>query len=130
MTEAGRPDMIFSYLGLEQRDGLSVYHLRAYRTPKDELAFVSSLVRRLSTTDIYLDSVSLLPRALTFNVHSDNDSNTNIRTEIRFADYRVADGVKVPFHIQQLVNDGLVLDLHVTSATINSGLLESEFSIQ
>jgi hypothetical protein len=130
LAETRRPDVVLSYLGLEQRDGLSVYHLRSYRVTKAQPVVVANLVKRLSTTDIYLDSTSLLPLILTFNVHPDNDSGTDIRTETRFVDYRIVDGVRVPFHIQQLINDGLVLDLNVTSATINSGLSESDFSVQ
>jgi hypothetical protein len=87
-------------------------------------------MRRVSTMDFYLDFASLLPLAITFNPHPDNDSNVDIRTEVRFADYRAVNGVLVPFRIQRLVNDGLVLDLTVTNATINAGLLATDFSLQ
>jgi hypothetical protein len=80
--------------------------------------------------DFYLDPVSLLPLAIAFKVHPDKDMNTEIPTEVRFADYRVVNGARVPFHIQRLLNGSLVLDIVVTSATLNSGLPDSTFSLQ
>lgn len=127
LSAANTSEVIFSYVGQESRAGILASHLRAYR--KSRLVD-SAFVRRLSTTDFYLDSASHLPLAIVFNVHPDNDDNIDIHTEIRFADYRVVDGVRVPFHIQRLLNGGLFLDLVVTNVTINSGVPESLFSIR
>ncbi len=127
---ASDPSIVLSYVGLENRSGLSVQHLRAYRYVSSQRTEVTAQTQQLSTMDFYLDSVSLLPLAIGFKVHPDDDMDTDIRTEVRFANYRAVNGVLVPFHIQRLVNDGLVLDVIITSAAVNSGLPDSNFTIQ
>lgn len=87
-------------------------------------------ISRLSAVDFYLDPASSLPLAIAFQVHADDDMNTNIPMEIRFANYQAVNGVQVPFHIQRMLNGGVVLDVVVTSATVNSGLPDSNFNIQ
>ncbi len=127
---ASDPSIVLSYVGLENRSGLSVQHLRAYRYVSSQRTEVTAQTQQLSSTDFYLDSVSLLPVAVEFKVHPDDDMNTDIRTEVRFADYRAVNGGLVPFHIQRLVNDGLVLDVTITGAAVNSGLPDSNFTLQ
>jgi len=79
--------------------------------------------------DLFLDSLTLLPAALAFNIHPDNDMGLDIRVEIRFSEYRAVSGVQVPFHIQKYLNNGLALDLQVQIATLNTGLAPAAFSI-
>jgi len=83
----------------------------------------------LSATDFYLDPASFLPLAIVFSVHPDADMNTNIRSEIGFANYRAVSGVLIPFHIQRMLNGTVVLDIVVNNATVNSGLQDSLFSL-
>ena len=125
LTQSSNPNLIFSYIGQETRNGLPVQHLRAYQFR----SLANDLVPTLSTMDFYLDSVSLLPLFITFNVHPDNDSSADIPMEIRFAKYGPINGVLVPFHVQQLFNGGLFLDFTVNSVKINSGLPDSFFAI-
>lgn len=127
---ASDPSLVLSYVGLENRSGLSVQHLRAYRYIPSQITRVTAETQQLSTMDFYLDPVSLLPLAAAFKVHPDDDINPDIRGEVRFADYRAVNGVLVPFHIQRLVNDGLFLDVTLASAAVNSGLADSNFTIQ
>jgi len=120
---------LFSYVGQESRNGISAQHLRVYQLQPSSIAAAVPM-SNLSMMDFYLDSTSLLPLAIAFKIHPDNDMNTDIPTEIRFADYRAVSGVQVPFHIQRLINGGVSLDVVVTSATLNSGLPDTQFSIQ
>ena len=83
-------------------------------------------VPQMSTTDFYLDSVTFLPVAIAFKVHPDKDMNTDIPMEIGFANYQPVNGIQVPFHIQRMLNGGVVLDLSVNSAVMNSGLAVSK----
>ncbi len=68
----------------------------------------------LTQVDFFLDSTTLLPAAITFNIHPDNNALLDLPVEIRFSDYRVVSpsGVvaglqtgavsspQIPFHIQ------------------------------
>jgi outer membrane lipoprotein-sorting protein len=72
----------------------------------------------------------LLPAALDFSIHPDNNAVIDFATEVRFSEYRAVSGVAVPFHVQKYVNNGLVLDLQFANAAVNSGLPASAFQFQ
>jgi hypothetical protein len=130
LASAADPSVILSYVGQETRNGASVQHIRSFRYISDKNPYVINLTHTLSTMDIYLDSASLLPLALTFNSHPDSDDGTNIATEIDFSRYQSVNGFQVPFRIQKLIFNSLVLDIAVNGVTLNSGLSDSLFAVQ
>lgn len=89
-----------------------------------------SLVVKLSGARICLSPQTLLPVAVEFNVHPDNNALAKIPIRIEFSDYQSAQGDAVPYHIERYVQDGLVLDVKVTDAQLNTGLSASEFEVQ
>lgn len=123
---------VLSYVGREIRNGQAVEHLTACTLIEgaDAPADWKATIQHLSQMDIYLDSSTLLPAALTFNLHPDNDSTVDIPIEVRFSDYRSIAGAQMPFHIQKFLNNGLVLDLEFRTASVNTGLELSAFSAQ
>jgi hypothetical protein len=129
LTQVSNPNYVFSYVGQEQRNGMTVQHLHVSQALPSDVKNISR-VPQMSAMDFYLDPASLLPLSVTFNVHPDKDMNTNIPVEIRFADYRTINGVRVPYHIQRLLNGGLALDIVVANAVINSGLSATQFTLQ
>jgi hypothetical protein len=116
--------------GQETKDGVSVTHLTASKQFPGLPTAVSLLLQHLSQMDLYLDSTTLLPAALDFNVHPDDDMLLDIPAEVRFSDYRSVNGVQVPFHIQKYLNNSLILDLQLQAVTLNSGLAATTFVIQ
>lgn len=127
LNQTANPEFVFSYVGQEQHNGVSTQHLRVSRIFPEDTKNLA--LQALSATDFYLDPTSFLPLAIVFSVHPDADMNTNIRSEIGFANYRAVSGVLVPFHIQRMLNGTVVLDIVVNSATVNSGLQDSVFSL-
>lgn len=123
LSQTATANFVFRYVGHEQHAGLSTQHLRVYQT----VPGAPAQLQRLSTVDLYLDPVSFFPLAMSFDIHPDQDVNTNIRNEIRFANYQLVSGVLVPFHFQRIFNGGVVLDVTVTSASFNTGLPDSLF---
>lgn len=116
----------FAYVGQERHNGVSTHHIRMSQTsPADDVSNLFN-VPRMSATDFYLDSVTFFPMAIAFKVHPDKDMNTDIPMEIGFANYQPVNGIQVPFHIQRMLNGGVVLDFTVTSAVMNSGLAVSK----
>lgn len=131
LTASADPTLIFSYLGQETRGQAVVQHIRLYRMfTGDALPSFVAVTQSVSTTDFYLDTTTLLPVAITFNEHPDDDANTNISTEIDYLSYQLVNGAQVPQHIQKFVSGTLALDIVVNSAAINSGLPDSLFAIQ
>jgi len=129
LAALGSPDLAVSYLGQESRLGISVQHLRFWRQASTRSTNAIQLIHRLSTVDMYLDSASLLPVAITFNLHPDVDAGTDIAAEVRFSDYRQVSGIRVPFHVQEFLNGGLVLDILISNVTVNPGLQDTDFGI-
>jgi hypothetical protein len=84
----------------------------------------------LTQFDLYLDSTTFLPAAMSFNTHPDNNAVLDIPIQILFSDYRNVNRAQVPFHVQKLIGSELALDLQFTSATLNSGLTTTAFSLQ
>jgi hypothetical protein len=119
---------VVSLTGVEQKNEQSAYHLVAV------LQFPNlpdpSLPQHLSRIDLFLDPSTLLPVALDFSIHPDDNELLDIPVELAFSDYRTVTGVKVPFHIQKSINHTLALDLQFDNALINSGLSASAFSVQ
>jgi hypothetical protein len=129
LAETADPNQIFLYVGLERRNGISVHHLETYRYAPGKRQATTAFNQAMSTMEIYLDSVSLLPVAFAFNHHPDDDSGTNIAIEIDFSNYQRIQGILVPLRVKQLIWNGLALDVTITSANLNAGLSDSLFAI-
>jgi hypothetical protein len=121
---------VATYIGQETRGDVSVQHLRISQIFSGVPVGQSSHLQPLSQVEIYLDSTTFLPNAVTFTIHPDNNELLDIPIEISYSDYRVTNGVQVPFHVQRFLNNGLVLDLQFQNATLNSGLTTSQFATQ
>jgi hypothetical protein len=123
-----------TYIGPESLDGEPVQHLRVMRFVSDSSTVMTAstiaFLATLSQTEIYLDSQSLLPVAVKFNQHPDNDAGVNIPVTITFSDYRTVNGIRAPFHIQKYIQNGLNIDLVLATVTLNSGLSAAEFQAQ
>jgi hypothetical protein len=123
-------DVHLAYVGLETLSEVSVQHIRASRVAFDKSGNPVAMIAGWSQVDAYLDAQSLLPIDVRFNVYPDNDTNVRIPVEIIYSDYRVVNGIHVPFHIQRYLQNVLNLDLTISSATFNSGLSSSNFQVQ
>src|SRR5208282_3730699 len=121
---------VLSYIGLETLNGQQVVHVSASEPFPTAPTQVSPLLRHLSQMDLYFNSTTLLPVALDFNVHPDNNAGLDIPIEIQFSSYQPINGVQVPFHVQKYLNNDLVLDLQLNNATLNSGLTAAAFQLQ
>jgi hypothetical protein len=121
----GNPNVVLSYVGLENLGQTSLQHVRAY-TYDAQLPDA----QQLSAINFYLDSQTLLPSIVTFNEHPDDDQTVNIAVQIIFSDYRTSNGAAIPFHVQRYVNNNLVLDIELTSVSLNSGVSDNQFTVQ
>ena len=119
-----------SYVGQEQHNGVNADHVRVLRPIPMKSPGPTALNADFANFDLYLDATSHLPLFLAFNLREDKDSARNVLVEVRFGNYQQVQGVNVPMRFQRLVSGNLNLDVTVTSAVINSGLSDSDFSLQ
>jgi hypothetical protein len=121
------PQLVPNLVGAETINLQSVNHISISRTPDDSSAPEAARAH-LSRLDLYLDPSTSLPQSLSFDIHPDNDAGLDIPVIVQFSDYRSVNGSMVPFHIQRyLDNTALVLDIQLSSATINTGVPISTF---
>jgi hypothetical protein len=124
------PATVATLVGPETKNGVSCTHITVYRQRPEVPAQLVAQLQGLTQMEMYLDPTTLLPVALDFAAHPDNNLLLNIPVEIRFSDYRSVNGVQVPFHVQKYLNNSLFLDVQLQIATVNSGLAASAFTIQ
>jgi hypothetical protein len=124
---AAGPNVVLSYIGQETRNGESVQHIQSYVYQSNPLPGIST--QQLSTMDFYLNATTLLPSAITFNAHPDNDATTNLFVEIDFTNYQSSNGAVVPMHIQKYQQGNLLVDLVLSGASFNTGPPLSIFAI-
>ena len=128
LSQLSNPYLSATYLGAETRGEESVQHLRfSFTIPAASLDPLG-VYSKLTNEDLYIDSSSLLPVALVFTTHPDNNAFLNIPVEVDFSNYQAVSGVQVPFHIQVLRNGTVFLDVTIQNAILNSGLTASAFS--
>jgi hypothetical protein len=122
------PTCVVTYVGQETHNGLAVQHLSVFQ---QSTAFSGTGIsfQHLTQIDLYLDSATLLPNALDFNIHPDDNALLDIPIEIQFSDYRSVNGAQVPFHVQKFLNNGLILDLQFQSVSLNTGLSATSFTV-
>jgi hypothetical protein len=125
---AAGPNVVLSYIGPTTWNGESVQHIQSYVYQSNQLGLTPS-PQQLSTMDFYLDATTLLPAAVTFNAHPDNDATTNLLVEVDFSNYQTTSGVVVPMHIQKYQQGNLMVDVVVTGAAFNTGLPLSIFTV-
>lgn len=127
LNEAGSANVLATYVGQETRNGSSVQHIRLTQ-PTSATGDPTGLLALLSTEDVYLDANSLLPVAILFNTHPDNNAGQNIPVEIDFSNYQPTGGAQVPLTIQELLNNSPLLNITIQTVTLNSGLTLSQFA--
>lgn len=130
MVVAPAQNVTLLYLGQTTLNGENVQHLQAYLYLSGQSQTTISFVQGVSVVDYYLNSSSLLPVAITFNTHPDDNAGLAIPIQILFSNYQQVSGVQVPFHVQKFLNTQPLLDFTVSSVAFNSGLPFSDFTMQ
>jgi hypothetical protein len=124
---AGQSNVLL-YVGEETRNGEAVQHIQSYQYQQNLWGNVPS-PQQLSTMDFYLDATSLLPVAITFNIHPDNTATANLPVEVDFLSYQTLSGAVVPAHIQRSLQGNVLVDITISAASLNTGLPLSDFEI-
>jgi len=94
-------------------------HLRSRFLSTSASDEISTSVSEQSKAEIGLSPDSGLPAVLAYSMHPDDGSPVQVAIEIRYSDYRIIDGVRIPFHIQRYINGALQLEILASSAQIN-----------
>jgi hypothetical protein len=124
------PDLNAAYIGQETFNGSTVQHVATWQSVSSPDSSAALGIAHLTTMDWYLDATTSIPIGLRFTTHPADDASKDFAVEIRFSNYQLLNGVLVPFRVQKFLNGGLVLDLMISSAVVNSGISDSDFTLQ
>ena len=120
--------------GNETRNGATVRHIAVTPASASGSPAMPASIPRYAQTDVYLDPATSLPASVSVFVWPSNPPGVttplSIRArptqeEVRFSDYRVVRGQKIPFHIQLFLGTSprqqQIMDLTVSTVAIDSG---------
>src|SRR6266568_4555624 len=82
-------------VGIESIDGNDVDHISVCQSSSLPTSVGTPSVQHLTQVEFFLDPATLLPLAISFNTHPDDNALLDIPVEIRFSDYKVVNGVQV-----------------------------------
>jgi hypothetical protein len=121
-------------MGQETQNAAPVRHVAILPKYGPTVTVPTMALQQPGQQDLYLDPLTLLPVALSFNlVGSLADKKvTPFRKidlyapeEVRFSDYRLVQGLPVAFHIQVYMNKILVMEIQFSSVNVNTGVVIS-----
>jgi hypothetical protein len=107
-------------------DGKAVYQIKAAHG-FDGDPTSSAILSKASRVEFFIDQQTLLPVAIRYYVHPDSDTRIDWPMEIRFSDYRPANGALFPFSATQSFKGRIIAQLKINSITTNQNLLDSMF---
>jgi hypothetical protein len=118
-----------SSAGTETKNGASVEHVQSWKQSAGSAA--SDFLQRETIHDFYLDPATSLPVSTAFAVKPDTSQQphsvslrniTHVPEEVRFSDYRLVQGVPVPYHIALYISGNILFDIQVDSVQVNTGV--------
>jgi hypothetical protein len=127
--EVVRNELSAEYVGEESIEGRSVQHVRLKRVSNRGDALDETLTRN-SQIDAYVDTQTHLITKISYLLLSEIDWRRGFPMEIYFDDYRVVNGVVVPFHQRTFFEGKAVNEFRVTSVAFNQGTPDSKFEAQ
>jgi hypothetical protein len=76
-----------------------------------------------------IDPTSGYVTKLSYTAFGDDDSATRSRTEIVYSDYRIIQGIAVPFRQQRFVEGVLRGEIELESIQFNAAIPDAEFAL-
>jgi hypothetical protein len=124
--ELARPDFSAAYLGQETLEGNTVYHVRVFRV-SNRAPDVDPTFTKNSELNIFVDAQTSRIVKISFPYVSENDWRRSLPMEILYDDYRVINGIAVPFHQRYFFSGQPAGELQFTSVAVNQGTPDSVF---
>jgi outer membrane lipoprotein-sorting protein len=128
LVAAADPNVNLNYRGTETVGGQLAHRIEIVRQPGagDALADARQRAGRLT---VWVSASSWLPLQVEY-VRIATDNPTATRSAIRtFADYRVVNGLAVPFLQEEFFNGQRLYTVQLTEIRFNVGLSDSEFTL-
>jgi hypothetical protein len=126
LQELARNDFSAAYVGQESLEGHTVQHIRLFRVSIRNVAVDAQLTKN-SELNIFVDTQTSQVVKISFPYVSENDWRQTLPMEIYYDDYRVTNGIVVPFHQRYFFNGEPAGELQFTAVAVNQGIPDSVF---
>lgn len=128
LAAATNPNVILTYLGVENIRGESAYRIEITRQPTSDDP-IGEAERRAGPLTVWVSATSGLPVQIEYpRIANDNPTAVHRRTRY-LSDYRRVGGLAIPFRQEELVNGKPLFTLQLTQVQFNVGLSDSDFAI-
>jgi len=117
-----------SHIGTDTINGNPVQVIALSLIPTSDPQWIS-LYRTTTQTLFYIDQATSLVSKIRYQNFAERDSNVSEKVEVFFSDYRLVNGVQVPFKQASYADGSLRSTLTFTSVSFNTGLSASEFAV-
>lgn len=124
-------DHVVSVVDSREENGPGADHLQSFIVVQHASGdSTQSLIKKLSTVDIFLDPATHLPSAVEFVVYSNNPPFAPLHVKVSYGNYREVDGIWSPFHIIQTSDGAAKFDITIREVNLNTNISSQEFQIQ
>ena len=121
------PDTAYQYVGSETLGGSSVQHVRVWNTFQSNPSW--KLLANFTLTDIWFDSLTGLPRRISFVHREGSGSVPGILISIDYIGFQRIGGILYPGEMLQSVNGTPWLTASIQSVVFNTGLTDANFPV-
>jgi len=122
------PDESIQYLALETVGQQSLQHLRIQNTFASQPDFQQ--LADFATFDLWLDANTGLPQRISFVRRNGSGATPRIPLDAYFSSYKTTSGVAYPAQINLSLNGTPWTTITISSVAFNTGLTDSNFSVQ
>ncbi|MGH9685400.1 MAG: hypothetical protein ACRD4S_17535 [Candidatus Acidiferrales bacterium] len=121
-----QPGTTLQYVGLEQLGTQSVYHIRIQRPLDGSYGLGPNDV----PCDLYIDAKTLFLSRLVYPLRSPGNLTAIARVAVDYSNFKVSNGIAVPYTIISTVNGQLLNEQQVVSFAVNVGTSASDFDLR
>jgi hypothetical protein len=121
-------DESIQYVALETTGQESVQHIRIQNTFASQPNFQQ--FAGLATFDVWLDANTSLPERISFVRRNGSGATPRIPLDAFFSAYKTTSGVAYPMQIKLSLNGTPWATITISSVAFNTGLTDSNFSVQ
>jgi hypothetical protein len=120
------PSTSISYIGLEERSGQQVQHVRIQKIftidfdPRGDFS-------KLTVRDFYFDPGTFLVLSILDTTHPDTSITINLPHEIRFSNYQTLNGTVIPFSLSEISGGQRTYSIQLDQVSFNAGLQDVDF---
>ena len=121
------PNVGISLHGTEMVGGDAAYRIDLEQGNLPKAARADSRLRQLRTTQIFIDTNTLMVVQIRYPYVFHDRKNTAIIRQLTFSDFRKVSGLLLPFTVDESHMDQHVSTLHLTTIELNSGVSSAVF---